>query len=244
MHINKKYLVVILSINLFMVCVFHLFSNQQVKPKNIILFIGDGMGTKHLEAASWYKTGKKDGLFMQQLDFSGSVSSVGSDNKIPDSANSMSQLATGVQLPYGVLGLDGNKELETIAQKLKKQGKSIGFVTNASITDATPASFFAHQKNRRFYDEIYAELLDFKAQVILGGPAYHSKPTLRNLDQIKKAGYTLVKSTKELQAAPLNKPLYGEFHWEAYSKRSNEGFYVNMPWVLNHSPNKHKGILT
>ena len=242
MRINKKYLVVILSISLLIVCVFHLFSKQQLKPKNIILFIGDGMGTKHLEAASWYKTGKKNGLFMQQLDFSGSVNSIGSDNNIPDSANSMSQLATGIKLPYGVLGLDGKKKLETVAQKLKRQGKSIGFVTNASITDATPASFFAHQKNRRFYDEIYAELLDFKPQVILGGPAYHSKQTLRNLAQIKKIGYTIARSKKELLSAPLNKPLYGEFHWEAYSKNLTKGFYVNMPWILNHFPNLYKGL--
>ncbi len=50
--------------------------------------------------------------------------------------------------------------VKTIAEILDEQGRSIGFVTTARITHASPASGYAHTADRNYEDNSEPALLD------------------------------------------------------------------------------------
>jgi len=51
----------------------------------------------------------------------------------------------------------------------KKKGLSTGLVASSTIVHATPASFFAHDKYRKNYDAIAADILDSGVDFFVGG---------------------------------------------------------------------------
>ena len=70
----------------------------------------------------------------------------------------------------GYIGVDyqGNSA-ENLLELAKQKGKAIGVVSDAYVTDATPAGFTAHAQNRRDKTEIARQQLVLEPEVILGG---------------------------------------------------------------------------
>lgn len=64
------------------------------------------------------------------------------------------------------------------------KGLSTGLVTTCSITHATPAAFFAHQKNREMHKEIANDIYKQNIDVIIGG----GKPYF-DLLKLEQLGY-------------------------------------------------------
>lgn len=139
--------------------------------KNVILFIGDGMGWNTLNAAKLVAAGydPRNGLPRGTLaieadaDGSATVTTSSYDSFIVDSANSASSLATGQKVQVNALNvypdntedtLD-NPRVETITEMLRRtRGSSVGIVTNTFGTDATPAAWAAHTRRRGDYSAI------------------------------------------------------------------------------------------
>ncbi len=127
-------------------------SSEVKKPKNIILLIGDGMGLSQVSTAIYYKNGKPN---FERFNTIGLSKTSSASDLITDSAAGATVFSTGVKTYNGAIGV--NKDtipVPTIVEELSKRGLATGIVATSSIQHATPASFYAHVKSRRLYEDI------------------------------------------------------------------------------------------
>ncbi|MEK5389137.1 alkaline phosphatase [Margalitia sp. FSL K6-0131] len=220
-------------------------SHVQPKAKNVILFVGDGMGAAHREAIRLATVGLKGELEMNSMPVAGLVHT-SSLTPVTDSAAAATAMASGVKTYNGAVGVDGNKKsVKTILEMAEEAGKSTGLVTTSQITDATPAAFGAHVTDRSKQSEIAKQYLEnSKVDVLLGGgedfwypagipgafedhpakdPSEQSKGTQGNLvEKAKSLGYQYVTSTEELKKSK-SKKLLGLFANEEMFEQRPEG---------------------
>ncbi|MBU4262070.1 MAG: alkaline phosphatase [Proteobacteria bacterium] len=138
--------------------------------RNIILFIGDGMGQAQRQAARLSAVGDNGRLAMDDMPATGLLHTAAADNPVTDSAAGATAMACGVKTNVGVIGLDASLiPVATILERAKSQGKLTGLVTTTPITDATPAAFAAHIRDRTLSAEIAVQLLNAEVDVMLGG---------------------------------------------------------------------------
>jgi alkaline phosphatase len=130
--------------------------------KNVILMVGDGLGQAARTAARAVGRELTEGRYhgfleMDDMDVMTAVTTSGMNSLVTDSANSASAYATGHKTSNNAMGLytfdvrDYNQtaaKVENIVELAKKAGMSTGLVTTSEITDATPASMFAHTVQR------------------------------------------------------------------------------------------------
>ncbi|MEW6420592.1 MAG: alkaline phosphatase [Deinococcota bacterium] len=209
-------------------------------PKNVILFIGDGMGWNTLNAAKLVAAGydPRNGLPRGTLaieadpDGSATVTTSSYDSFIVDSANSASSISTGQKVQVNALNvypdntedtLD-NPRAETITELLRRtRGVSIGLVTNTFGTDATPAAFAAHTRRRSDYSAIADQYFQGAAKpdvLLFGGskdfipqsaPGSRRKDNTDWISASQKLGFQFVSTRTELLKANGNR-LFGLFH--------------------------------
>lgn len=130
------------------------------KAKNVIFFLGDGMGTSEVTSARYYQYGAAGRMNMDRLPFTGfqttwSVKPAAAPpykpDYDPDSASTGTMWATGQktiderisQGPSSAINVPG-KNLETVLERAQQRGKATGNVSTAEITDATPAVLDSH----------------------------------------------------------------------------------------------------
>ena len=132
-------------------------SNEQAK--NVILFIGDGMGDSEITSARNYLYGANGRLpGVDALDYTGSYTHWALDPKsgkpsyVTDSAASGTGWATGTKTYNGgvSVGLDGTPKANLL-EMAKAKGMKTGNVTTSEIQDATPAVMGSHALNRKCY---------------------------------------------------------------------------------------------
>ncbi len=175
-------------------------------PKNIILMIGDGMSLQHVQAA-WLANGGK--LNIMQCPVVGLARTTSASHTITDSAAGGTALATGSKALNKQLGLDpkGNK-LDSLAVWAKQKGMGTGIVTTKTVTDATPAAFYAHNPNRADEDAIALDLAAGSIDVIFGGGAKHftQRKDGRNLlEEITRQGRTIRLATPGHYGTPAER---------------------------------------
>ena len=140
------------------------------KAKNIILFIGDGMGPNQVALAKFATGGPDHKLSFENFPITGIVYNHSSDSLYTDSAAAATTWATGVKTKNGYLAVDADKKfLPTIPELLSTKGYKSGLVSTSSITHATPAAFYAHIDNRDKEKEIAKMLIDSDIDIALGG---------------------------------------------------------------------------
>jgi alkaline phosphatase/streptomycin-6-phosphatase len=121
-------------------------------PRNVIFLLGDGMGTQEITAARYYQ-GVNNDLNVDRMPFTGfdttwSVKPAAAPPYLPDydpdSASTGTAWATGQktiderisQGPSSAENVPG-KNLKTVLELAQKEGKKVGDVSTAEITDAT-----------------------------------------------------------------------------------------------------------
>ncbi|MFB2827297.1 alkaline phosphatase [Aeromonas veronii] len=163
---------------------------QASDAKNVILFIGDGMGPTVLTATRLFKVGEDGNLEMMKLPRSARIKTFSNDAQTTDSAPSMAAYTTGVKMNNEVIAMssdtkavapgkdvngnktvnncssDNGKPVPTILELAKAAGKSVGAVTTTELTHATPAATYAHICHR---DAAY----DIAAQAVPGGAGFN-----------------------------------------------------------------------
>ncbi|XP_064611065.1 alkaline phosphatase-like [Liolophura sinensis] len=140
-------------------------SNNNV-AKNVILFVGDGMGVSTVTAARILKgqrkgqSGEEEKLSFEDFPHVGLSKTYSLDYQTPDSAATATAFLGGVKTKSGVLGYDGRvkygycnttspqAEVDSIVQWSIAEGKSTGLVTTTRVTHATPAAAYAHSPDR------------------------------------------------------------------------------------------------
>jgi alkaline phosphatase len=146
------------------------------KVKHVVFFLGDAMGLPIRTAARIYGKGIFEGrakgrLNMDKMGTYGLVSTASLDSTITDSAPGMASYVTGMKQPNNALnvspdntpesGLD-NPRIETLWEYMKRrQGWATGVVSDAFVTDATPAATAAHSRARSNRTAIAQQFLDF-----------------------------------------------------------------------------------
>jgi len=177
--------------------------------RNVILFIGDGMGTGQVKAAACF-VGRV--LNFEEFPYSSSMTTFPADFSITDSAAAGTAIATGRKVNNGVISMaiPGNgDELPTILEFFKTVGKRTGLVTTTYIADATPAAFGAHASNRSNAANISSDYLNqTRPNVLFGG-----RNTGISMASATAAGYTVITSRAELLALDAEKETFvsGQF---------------------------------
>lgn len=163
---------------------------QASDAKNVILFIGDGMGPTVLTATRLFKVGEEGNLEMMKLPRTARIKTFSNDAQTTDSAPSMAAYTTGVKMNNEVIAMssdtqavapskdaNGNKGINncsadngtpvpTLLELAKAAGKSVGAVTTTELTHATPAATYSHICHR---DAAYA----IAAQAVPGGTGFN-----------------------------------------------------------------------
>ena len=155
--------------------------NPNIKAKNIILFIGDGMGPNQVALARFSVGGANHRLSFENFPVTGIVLNHSAENLYTDSAAAATAWAAGVKTKNGYLSVDSdNKFLPTIPELLSTKGYLTGMVATSSITHATPAAFYAHIKSRSKHKQIAQMLVESDIAIALGGGSEFFKMPLSN----------------------------------------------------------------
>ena len=166
------------------------------EAKNVIFFLGDGMGPVTVTASRIYKYGESGKLAMETLPRTARIRTYSLDAQTTDSAPSMAAYMTGVKMRNEVVSMDGNTfvkkpsadtsvtpnvgnavnncpatgngaSVPTILEQAIAKGKGTGVVSTARLTHATPATTYSHICHR---DTEYA----IAAQAVPGGAGYNA----------------------------------------------------------------------
>jgi alkaline phosphatase/streptomycin-6-phosphatase len=142
----------------FVLCAAAVTSTATQPVRNIILFIGDGMGDSEITAARNYAVGAAGRLAMDSLPMTGAYTTYSVqeiDPALPDyvtdSAASGTAWATGHKTSNGRISTSAraDEDLKTILEIAQERGMRTGDVTTAELTDATPAVLAAHVSSRQ-----------------------------------------------------------------------------------------------
>jgi alkaline phosphatase len=223
------------------------------KPKNVIFLLGDGMGTQEITAARYYQ-GVNNPLNVDRMPFTGfdttwSVKPGAAAPYLPDydpdSASTGSAWATGQktiderisQGPSSELAVPG-PNLKTILEIAQEEGKKVGDVSTAEITDATPAVLASHislrgcqgpanmsacpteTKAAGGLGSIAEQEVDHKVDVLLGGGRSRFTAKVAGgpfdgksvIEEAMTQGYRYVTTADELSSVAANKPVLGLFN--------------------------------
>jgi len=161
--------------------------HSSAKAKNVIIFLGDGMGATHRTAArivaQGYEQGKANGrLAMDTFPISGLVMTASLNSIVTDSSPGMSNYVTGNKannneegvFPDDTKDAFDNPRVEYLSEYLHRiKGTSLGLVTTADVFDATPAANAVHTSDRGKGSGIVDQYLDDQKltglRVLMGG---------------------------------------------------------------------------
>lgn len=172
-------------------------NNTPGAAKNVILFVGDGMGISTVTAARIFAgqqlglDGEEYQLSFEKMPFAGLVKTYNTNQQTADSAGTMTALVTGVKTKAGVLSVAEDvargdcaasleRPLTTALELAEGLGKSTGIISTARITHATPAATYAKVPERGWEytapdgcQDIATHLVELQAgdgiDVVMGG---------------------------------------------------------------------------
>jgi alkaline phosphatase len=169
------------------------------RARNIILMIGDGMGTSAVYAGY---TVNKGHLNLERFRNTG-FSKTYSTSYITDSGAGGTAIASGCKTYNGAIGVDSSGHpVKTILEWASELGKATGMVATCAITHATPASFISHQASRSDYELIAADFLKTPIDVFIGGGRNHfekRKDHLNLSDSLREKGYHVAYNLQEIR---------------------------------------------
>lgn len=141
--------------------------SQQLRPTNIILMIGDGMGLTQISAAMFSNSNQ---LALERFPVVGLHKPYASDNLIADSAAGATAFSCGIKTYNGAIGVGPDTQaVRTILEAAEAKNMATGLLTTCSITHATPASFVAHNEYRKNMEAIALDFMKVDLDLLIGG---------------------------------------------------------------------------
>lgn len=133
--------------------------------KNVVLFIGDGMGVSTVTAARIFDgqsrglQGEEHVLSFERFPNVALVKTYNTNQQTADSAGTATAMVTGTKTRAGVINIAPQalredceaslvNPLRSIGEIARDRGAGVGFVTTARVTHATPAVVYAHSPDR------------------------------------------------------------------------------------------------
>jgi len=208
--------------------------------KNVIYFIGDGMGLSQV-----YLTSMLEGrpLSLMKTPYIGLVKTHSANSWVTDSAAAGTALASGFKTNNGMINIlpDGTV-VPTIFEVAKTYGVRTGIVVTCRVTHATPAAFYAHVKSRDEENEIARQLVENETvDVVMGGGWANFLPkdlggkrddNLNLIELAKEKGYIYVKTREELSKISADSDkilaLFAPSHLDPASSRKEQPMLYEM----------------
>ncbi|KAL2775298.1 intestinal-type alkaline phosphatase precursor [Daubentonia madagascariensis] len=142
----------------------------QTAARNLIIFLGDGMGVPTVTATRILKgqmngnLGPETPLAMDHFPYLALSKTYSVDRQVPDSAGTATAYLCGVKANYKTIGVSAaarfnqcntthGNEVISVMNRAKKAGKSVGVVTTTRVQHASPAGTYAHTVNRNWYSD-------------------------------------------------------------------------------------------
>ncbi|WP_116134110.1 alkaline phosphatase [Tropicimonas sp. IMCC34043] len=225
------------------------------KARNVILFVADGNGVASNYMNRLYAGQMEGGMgddYVQPQEafpYLALVKTYNINAQTPDSAPTAGAMNTGVKQRFNLINLGENaihgdcakvsgNELTLFSELMTEAGKSVGAVTTARLTHATPAAVYAKTANRNWEDsvpegctaqaDIATQMIDAMEagtlDVALGGGARYFVPKgmgtpnggtghrpddVNLIDRAKGLGIQFVHDKAGLDAAADNAPILG-----------------------------------
>jgi alkaline phosphatase len=140
-------------------------SRSAPQRRNVILFLGDGMGVSTITAARIYAgqqaggPGEDYSLSFERFPHVALVKTYNTDAQVADSAGTMAAIMTGAKTRIGHISVSAdvpqgdcaaalNGALPTLLEQAEDQGFATGVISTARLTHATPAATYAHVPDR------------------------------------------------------------------------------------------------
>lgn len=188
------------------------YAKKKAEVKNVIYLIADGMGFGAVTSLLYSvdtETGFEQGAVI------GLSETSSADNHTTDSPAGGTVLATGERTKNGYIGLDiDGKQLTSILRKAQAEGMKTGIVVNTTLTEATPASFYAGVTSRGHKYEIAKQFTESGVDVAIGAGLDHFTQRPDNLD---------------LTAALIEKGYDVYLSWDAVLKTTSDKFVGILP---------------
>ena len=221
-------------------------SGTSEAPKNILFFLGDGMGMTTMTAARIYKVGEDGELTMDTLPETAFIKTFSKDSQVTDSAPSMAAYMTGLKTDNGVISMTpetmsydsgtlkdfvagadstcattNGKPATTLLELAKTAGMGTGVVSTTRITHATPAATYAHICNRDGENTI-------ASQMVPGGAGFNAALG-DGIDVVLGGGLThfLPKGTGSSRTD--TRDLVAEMKAKGYSYAANKSDFDKLP---------------
>lgn len=135
------------------------------RARNVILFVGDGMGLSTVTAARILEgqlrdqTGEENLLAFETLPYLALSKTYSVNQQVSESAATMTAMVTGVKTTASVVSLDQSAirgdhtsapgtELPTLLELAERAGLATGLISTAALTHATLAATYAHTVER------------------------------------------------------------------------------------------------
>jgi len=135
--------------------------------RNVILFLGDGMGVSTVTAARIFagqqqgQPGEDHSLSFERFPNVSLVKTYNTNAQVADSAGTMSAIVTGVKTRIGHISVAPaaahddcpaalRNTVPTLLEQAEGAGLATGVISTARITHATPAATYAHVPNRNW----------------------------------------------------------------------------------------------
>ena len=131
------------------------YTSPVKKPaKNVILFVGDGMGLATVTAARLHAGVQKktcstqnEFFFENNLPYSGLSKTYNLEKFTADSASTATAMMTGIKVNHLTVGMGRDPKIDQeklphISKVAKSVGKTVGVVTTTQVLHATPASMY------------------------------------------------------------------------------------------------------
>ena len=186
--------------------------------RSAVLFIGDGMGPAYVTVTRVARGGSGGRLRMDALPYTALTRTHSSDSPVTDSAAAASAMACGQKTANGILcedasavyGKTDGRKLESIAVWAKKRGLRVGLITTTTVTHATPAAFYAQEKDRDNEAGIARQAVGCGFDLLLGGGRKFFPDDVRA--EAQAAGFTIVETAEAMRGmGGLDRRILGLF---------------------------------
>lgn len=140
-------------------------------PRNLIIFVADGLGFAHLSASRAVLHGIDGPAVWDRFTATGWQRTHPVEGFLTDSAAAATALATGQPTYPGGIAVDAEGQtLETLFERATELGYRTGVVTDSYVWEATPAAFVAHAPRRgnASAESILQQLGDSSLEVLAG----------------------------------------------------------------------------
>jgi alkaline phosphatase len=183
------------------------------KPFAIILFVADGLTPSLLTPARIYQGGAEHRLAIESLPHLAILTTYANDFAVADTAAAASSIATGQKINNRNLAVDAaGRPLTSILELARKSGRLVGLVSNASLTDAAPAAFYARSTDPLDHESIAAQLVEgSNLDLVFGGGGADFLPESKEggrkdgrdlMLELRRGGYDIIRTRSELENTP------------------------------------------